>query len=341
MFTPIHSLPQFNENELNKYQNRWKDYNGKQILEKIIKMIENGAGEDFLEWDFEHGKLGFLEDMRDLKGIDIFKEDINFPKGDNFEGIGFSYAQFYHSKFNNATFVKSSFGFARLYNCVFKNCLFAYNIFYGCRIEKVQFINCDFVENNSMTNCNIIETEYKNCFYKNVLFNDCKFDVKTLLDNPKDKPSSTFNVELDKTNLAEIYKGIKEAYVSGGVFMESRKYFFKQKQSITRHNIKGKLNKIKNLLLEFTTGYGIRPMRVLCSMLGFFIFYSSFFICKLGFAKGILLSAGAFFTFGANINYLQYLSNFFKILYIFEAFTGISMIALFIVVLSNLWFTEK
>jgi hypothetical protein len=123
--------------------------------------------------------------------------------------------------------------------------------------------------------------------------------------------------------------------------MESKKYFFKQKQSITRHNKKGKLSKIGNILLELITGYGIKPMRVLYSMLLFFAIFSSVFIYKLGFTKGILLSAGAFFTFGANANYLQYLNNFFKILYIFEAFTGISMIALFIVVLSNLWFTEK
>lgn len=341
MFTPLHLLPQFNGNESVKYQNRWRDYNGRQIFEKIIKMIENGAGEDFLEWDFDKGNLGFLENKGDLKGVNIFKKDINFPKGDNFEGIDFSYGKFYHSKFNNATFIESSFGFSSLYNCVFKNCLFAYNSFYGCTIEKVKFINCDFVENNAMSNCVLIETEYKNCFYNNVLFTDCKFDGNTSLDTPKDKPSSSFNAELDKTHLAEIYKSIKEAYFSGGVFMESKQYFFKQKQSITRHNKKGKLNKIGNFLLEFITGYGIKPMRVLFSMLLIFILFSSFFIGKLGFAKGILLSAGAFFTFGANANYLQYLSNFFKILYILEAFTGISMIALFIVVLSNLWFTEK
>jgi len=341
MFTPIHLLPQFNGIESGKYQNRWRDFNEKKLLDKIIKMIEDGAGEDFLEWDFDKGKLGFLENKGDLKGINIFKKDINFPKGDNFEGIDFSYAQFYHSKFHNATFVESSFGFASLYNCVFENCLFAYNTFYGCTIEKVKFINCDFIENNAMTNCVLIETEYNNCFYSNVLFSDCKFDVNTSIDTPKDKPSSSFHAELDKTYLSEIYKSIKEAYFSGGVFMESKQYFFKQKQNITRYNKKGKLSKIGNFLLEFSTGYGIKPMRVLLSMLLIFILFSSVFIYKLGFSKGILLSAGAFFTFGANANYLQYLNNFFKILYIFEAFAGISMIALFIVVLSNLWFTEK
>lgn len=213
--------------------------------------------------------------------------------------------------------------------------------FYGCRFEKAKFINCDFVENNAMTNCILIETEYKNCFYNNVLFSDCRFDVNTSLDTPKDKPSSSFNAELDKTYLAEIYKSIKKVYFSGGVFMESRQYFFKQKQSITRYNKKGKLSKIGNFLLEFITGYGIRPMRVLLSMLVIFILFSSIFIDKLGFAKGILLSAGAFFTFGANADYLKYLNNIFKVLYISEAFLGISMTALFIVVLSNLWFTEK
>ena len=341
MFTSLHLLPQFDGNKPVKYQYRWKDYNGRQIFEKITKMIENGAGEDFLEQDFDKGNLGFLENKGDLKGIDIFEKDINFPKGDNFEGIEFSYGQFYHSKFHNATFVESSFGFASLYNCVFENCLFAFNTFYGCTIEKVKFINCDFVEDNKMTNCVLIETKYKNCFYNGVLFSDCKFDVNTCLNTPKDKPSSSFHAELDKTYLSEIYKSIKEAYFSGGVFTESKKYFFKQKQSITRHNEKVKLSKIGYFLLEFITGYGIKPMRVLYSMLLIFALFSSFFICKLGFAKGILLSAGAFFTFGANADYLKYLNSISKIIYIFEAFAGISMIALFIVVLSNLWFTEK
>lgn len=341
MYTPIHLLPQFDRIELEKYQNRWEDSNGKQILEKIIKMIENGAGEDFLEYDFEQGKLGFLEDMWDLKGIDIFGEDIKFPEGNNFKSIDFSYAQFYHSKFRNAIFFNSSFKFARLYNCEFINCLFTSNSFYGCTFEKVRFIDCDFVENNSVINCGFMETEYKNCFYNTVLFFDCKFDINTFLNTPKDKPSSSFNAEFDKTNLAEIYKSIKEAYVSGGVFEKSRQYFFKQKQSITRHNIKGKLSKIVNLLFEFITGYGIRPIRVLLSMLLFFILFSSVFIYKLGFAKGILLSAGAFFTFGANANYLQFLNDWFTVIYIIEAFTGILMIALFVVVFANLWFPEK
>ncbi|MBA7581803.1 hypothetical protein ES708_23714 [subsurface metagenome] len=95
------------------------------------------------------------------------------------------------------------------------------------------------------------------------------------------------------------------------------------------------------MLFEFITGYGIRPIRVLLSMLLFFILFSSVFIYKLGFAKGILLSAGAFFTFGTNANYLQFLSDWFTVIYIIEAFTGILMIALFVVVFTNLWFTEK
>lgn len=60
-------------------------------------MIRAGAGEDFLQGDFEQGQLSLLEDMWDLKGLNIFDEQFKFPGGDTFENIDFSYAEFRHS----------------------------------------------------------------------------------------------------------------------------------------------------------------------------------------------------------------------------------------------------
>jgi hypothetical protein len=62
---------------------------------------------------------------------------------------------------------------------------------------------------------------------------------------------------------------------------------------------------------------------------------------KIGVSEGLLLSAGAFFTFGANTHYLQTLGSCLKLIYIVESFIGISLMAVFITVLANLWFREK
>src|SRR5712692_593911 len=102
MFTPSDRLPLFDPEERGKYRRRWQGEEGRALREKILGMIRTGAGEDFLQWEFEQGRLGFLEDMWDLKGLDIFQESIAFPDGDTFEAIDFSYGHLYHSTFENA-----------------------------------------------------------------------------------------------------------------------------------------------------------------------------------------------------------------------------------------------
>ncbi len=256
MFTPIHLLPQFNTKELNIYRDRWNDTDGQRLRDKVLEMIRNGAGEDFLQRDFEQGKLGFLENMCDLKGIDIFKEDINFPASDNFEGINFSYAKFYHSKLKNAVFLNTTFNFIKMYNCEFINCIFLCTSFYGASLEKIKFINCDFIEGDKMTNCDFRDSKFKKCFYIERLFFDCRFDETTSIENPINEPLTSSTIVLNKSELAEIYKGIKENYVAGNVFKQSRQYFFKQKQCITRHNAKNLREKILGYFLELIAGYG-------------------------------------------------------------------------------------
>ncbi len=344
MFTQIYLLPQYNIKELNKYRDRWDDSDGHQLQDKILGLIRDGAGEDFLQRDFEQGNLRFLENMWDLKGINIFREQIDFPlTTDNFEGIDFSYCSFHHSTFKNATFLNTFLSFSKLYNCEFMNCTFLFVSFYGATLEKTKFINCDFIEHNSITNCDLREVKLENCFIPTNLFFDCKFDEQTTIDTPLDKSSRKpgSNLKLSKSDLAEIFKGIKEGYTAGGVIKQARMYFFKERKAITRYNTKGLREKIAGFILELLTGYGIKPLRVLLAIFTIFLIFSAVFIAKIGFSEGIILSAGAFFTFGANTNYLQTSSGLLKFIYIAEAFFGISLIALFITVLANYWFREK
>ena len=127
MFTPIHLLPKPRNpdyDDIPSYKERWEKGVGEECYKKVIKMIREGAGEDFLQSAFEARELQVMSDYQDLKGIKIWKEDIDFPSGDSFEGIDFSYSEFWHSKFNNAVFGSTYSAFSKVYNFEFKNCLF-------------------------------------------------------------------------------------------------------------------------------------------------------------------------------------------------------------------------
>jgi len=342
MFRPIYLLPQFNAKEISKYRDRWNSREGRELHNTILQKIRDGAGEDFLQWDFDQGKLQFLEDMWDLKGIEIFNESIKFPIKDNFGGIDFSYARMYHSKFKKATFVGTvSFSFAILHNLEFVNCIFLHTHFFGTTLEKLKFSNCDFIEGNKITNCDIIDTRFENCFYADRLFFDCKFDELTSFGRPRSKPNyENAKQEIRKEKLTSIYAGIRESYQDGNIITKSREYYYRQKRCKTRYNAKTLREKIIRYFLELLTGYGVKPFRVLMSMLFSFVIFSIFFVIKFGFSDGLMMSAGAFFTFGANVDFLLFSGLFVKLLYIAEAFIGISLTALFIVILSRNWFTD-
>ena len=342
MFTPIYLLPQYNTKDRSKYEDRWTDSENQHIRDEVLRMIRVGAGEDFLAGIYEVNPR-FFEDMWDLKGINILGEELTFPPADNFEAIAFSYAILSGSKFENATFVNTVFHFTRVFSCEFINCIFAFGEFYGVILEKTRFVNCDFIEHDLIINCDFKEVEFKNCFIPNRIFFNCKFDEQTIINEAIDKPQrmSGDSFKLSKSDLAEIYKGIKEGYMAGDVIKQSRLYFFKERQSITRHNSKRLRERIGGYFLELIAGYGIKPFRVLLTMLIIFFIFSVVFIAKIGVSEGLLLSAGGFFTFGANTNYLQTLGTFFKIIYIAESFFGIALMALFITVLANYWFREK
>jgi uncharacterized protein YjbI with pentapeptide repeats len=308
MFVRRDLLPHYDLKDQRKYKNRWQTPSGRKFQEKILKMIRDGAGEDILQWDFEGGRLGILESGWDLRGLVFSKEDIVFPKADNFSKIDFSYASFYHSKLRNATFFDTVTSFARVYNCQFVDCVFSSAEFYGTTFQKVKFINCAFVGGNSFTNCEFRDVQFQGCFVSNRVFFDCRFDEETVINDPPDRPLTLYAGvhNLDRVNLVEIYKGIKDAYAAGAAFEQARKYLFKERSSITRYNSKALIQKAKGLFLEIVAGYGLKPLRVLIAMLIMFAIFSLLFMFRFGIWDGLFVSAGAFFTFGAKAQSLEH-----------------------------------
>src|SRR5947209_13657315 len=266
-FQRIDLLPRYDLAEGQKARSRWTDDAGEELHEKIVSLIRKGAGEDFLQWDFEEGRLGFLENQWDLAGFDLFKKEITFPKDDNFENIDFSHAQFWHCTFINATFPQTHFTFVKLYNVEFRNCLFAFAHFYGATLEKCRFLNCDFVEENGFTNCSFTETVFLNCFFNKNKFTDCEFDEGVSVEFERQpqvlglptQTSSGFQERLEVTRISGIYRGIKEGFLAGKITAQAHRYSFLQQQAYTRFNRPNYVDGVRARVWELLAGYGLRP----------------------------------------------------------------------------------
>jgi len=341
MFTPIHLLPQ-NTADNWKYKTRWETDEGKKLHEQIIARIRQGAGENFLEYEFQAGHLGFLKDEGDLRGLQISKEDIVFPKGDNFWGVDFSFAEFWHSKFTNAVFY-SQMHFTKFYNCTFHKCSFLMNHCYATQFEKVTFIDCDFVEHNTFTNCSFSDTILENTFFPSNVFYDCLFDSRTEFSSFPEEPvtHTSDNLRLHNVDKSDLYRAISEAYMSGRSHAIARRYRFLQLQSSTRYNTQDKHEKAAGFIFEYLSGYGLRPSRVIRAMSIYFLLALIIFASQIGFGDALLLTCGAIFTFGAKVNLLDKMGLFFHVVYILSSFVDISLTALFVTVLVNVFMGNK
>jgi hypothetical protein len=345
-FTRIDLLPSYDLEKKIHALDRWEDEAGTAIYKHVMDLIRKGAGEDFLQWDFEHDKLGFMKDYWDLAGMKIFSETIEFPDGDSFENIDFSYGEFWHSTFTNACFPQTHFSFARLYNVKFKDCVFHLAYFYGCHVEKCTFENCDFVEGNGFTNCDIKDTVFKDCFIYENIFKHCRFNENVKIFNTQ-KPlvfgllprALSFNESLNSDQISGIYQGIKDGFLSGEIIDMARHYLFLQHQAYTRYN---SAKKFRAYLWEFAAGYGLKPPRVLALLCILFGVVFGWFMWRLGnWSTSLLLSAGAFLTFGAKADVLENLSLLDQVIYIMAAFMGVSLVALFITVLASVLLKDR
>jgi hypothetical protein len=73
-FTRIDLLPRYDLETRQQAQERWEDDAGRALFERIITLIREGAGEDFLQCSFEEGRLnGFLNcDFKETSFSDCY-----------------------------------------------------------------------------------------------------------------------------------------------------------------------------------------------------------------------------------------------------------------------------
>lgn len=332
MFIPIYQL-NIDNKEAKEAEDRWKQNND--TYRYILELIKRGAGEDFLQKDFESGRLPFLRDMCDLRGFYIYRERITFPTDDNFEAIDFSYAQFQSSEIENCCFL-STFRFSKFHHCIFKNCTFHFSLFLGCIIRHCRFVNCKFTENTSMENCDFGDVVFDKCLYDEVIFNNCRFNANCKINDPK-KPKrnekNEFNRELSSFNTS-----VSEAYKEGGIFDKSRLYYYKSRKARTRYNSNNIICRLGGKIIELITGYGVKPARPLICLVLIVLIFTGIFYIRLGSVYSALTtSVNAILTMGDSSS----LSCPFDVLYMIEGFLGVAIIGLYITLLANMWFSQR
>ena len=337
MFTPVHLLRA--DSDWYKYRERWQDARGHQIWKQIIDLIKAGAGEHFLEREYDSGKFDILEGVQDLRGFQFLGLNIDFPDGDTFKGIALSYSNFIGSTLTNAVFMNCGMEFADFTKSALKRCTFLHNGAYGAIFRDTKFIDCDFL-GSLFTNCTFLNCTFTNVFTDNILFTDCKFDNATSITLASNPQLGGQGFKREDAILSDLYKEISNAYGAGGAAEKERKFRFVSFKYGTRHNTHGR-EKISSFAWEYLTGYGLRPMRVILFLICWFLFTLICFSQQLNFSDALLLTSGALFTFGAKAELLNDMKFIYHLLYVVTSFFGISMVALFITVIANVFFSRR
>jgi hypothetical protein len=148
------------------------------------------------------------------------------------------------------------------------------------------------------------------------------------------------SIRLENKERAGIYKGIQEAFTAGKVISKADVYRFKQNQCITRFNTSSRRAKSARYALEYLTGYGVKPVRVLLAMAVWFLITFLLFSVKVGVPDALMLTSGALFTFGAKAQLLDTVGITFRLLYVLTSFVGIALTALFITSWAGKWLRE-
>lgn len=342
MYTSVYLLNQNNHDKCTKYQSRWRTEEGIRLKQHIIHRIKTENKQALLPGNLPQNKLSLLENEYDLKGLSLVNEKVTARSSDILNGADLSYLYVTNTHFKNINFANTNISFANLYNVTFTNCLFSYATFYANLLEDVSFFGCDFMERNDIRNCRFTNVSFQHCFIETNLFHSCRFDERTSIKGLRSTSQlSLKTVVFNPKELAELYKSLKNSYLTGKVINKSRDCYYLERQAITRYIIDNKYEKLGNFFLELIAGYGTKPLRVLVWMVMLFLIFSGIFINKIGYPDGLLLSTGAYFTNGVESQQLRDLDIVYKSFFILESFFGIVFTTLFVTVMANLWLRER
>lgn len=321
------------------FRGRWKTEEGQKLKEALLPAIASGKITE-VQKVWQNSPNGFFDGENDLRGLHFVGFKLQRPQNELFRATTLNYSRFRGAKIIRAAFESTFCNFVDLVRTHFEECTFVRATFYSATFEDCVFADCNFLDRDTFSNCSFKNVVFDNCFFETDIFTDCEFDERTKFNSIRqvshkfnyiNKPAKRF----DPKYTASLYRGIREAYEAGHANTPARQFNFMEKQAYTRYNTHFSQKPLQ-YFLEYTNGYGIRPMRVLLTAALIFTIFSTIFIAKFG-ANGFLVSAGGFFTFGADSSLLNSVGLGYHFLYFFEAFLGVTNMSIFVVVLTNYW----
>ncbi len=322
-----------------QFRGRWKTDEGRMLQAALLPAIASGKAA-MVQQILQTGPTDFFDGDNDLRGLHFVDFRLQRPQNELFRSVTLNYSRFREARINRAAFESTFCNFVDLVRTHFEDCTFVRATFYSATFEDCVFSGCNFLDRDTFSNCSFKNVVFVNCFFETDIFTDCEFDERTKFVDTKHL-SHRFNYitepikQFDRSCTASFYRGIREAFEAGHADAQARQYLFMERQAYTRYNTRSSQKPLQ-YFLEYTNGYGIRPMRVLCTAALVFAIFTAIFMAKFG-TTGFLISAGGFFTFGAETSLLYNSGIGYHIVYFFEAFLGVTNMSIFIVVLTNYW----
>jgi len=349
---------------------RWETSTGKYVLEKIISGIKNSIEiRGILDrYVLDHPENSdpyshpiypleclnpeefWVLNNDDLRGIQCFNE--NFGASPSFEKKRLDYAEFFNCSFEGTDISMCSLTRAKFYNCNMKGAILGlsggfYTRFHCCNLRDASFYDTGFISPN------FTGSDLTNAYWEDADIIDPLIDHTT-----------EFGLEISKvwqgntlplSQLPDIYRMIRIGSEKAELHAQTDYYLYKERNSFRRYILVPRVNKNKTLkgileiqidrLWDWTTGYGVKPFRIM--PLGIFLimlFGVAYFFTGIPFGQNtaapnfvecLYFSITSFATLGYGD--LTYSANYptLRILSAVEALLGAAWIATFIAVLSR------
>ncbi len=326
------------------FRDRWKSKEGLELNQVLLSAIGLGSAEAVRQV-LQAFPENFLDDGYDLRGLHFVNFKLQSPENELFLAATLNYSRLREARFMHTAFESTFFNFVDSVRTNFEDCSFIRATFFCATFEDCVFKNCNFLERDTFSNCSFKNVRFENCFFETDIFTDCVFDERTEVTTIR-QISHRFRYlkesvkKFDNSYLSSFYQDIHEAYETGHASTLAQRYMFMEKQAYTRYNTSPGFHRMTNFFLEYTNGYGTRPVRVLFTATTILAIFTAIFIAKFG-AAGFLLSTGGFFTFGAETSLLDSAGIGYHVLYFFEAFLGVTNMSIFIVTLTNYWSLQR
>lgn len=347
--------------------NRWETETGKRVKSEIIEVINLGGDPRSV---LDSYVLGDDPNNSDPYGHPYYppdrmlRDEFWVLTDDDLRGI-----KFHNEKFNNnSNWSRKNLCYAYFYNCELREAYLdgvslTHTTFNKCNLEGaclsssggycVRIIDSN-IQNTDLCNGFFIESDvsgsnFSNSYLESVKLIDIKVSYLTVFDSTLKK--SIKGRELQNEQLPEILKYIRLSYEKAEIWPLADKYLFLERQQNRKELLWRKMLKSKSIettkewfydfIWGVTTGYGVKPLRLLLIALTVPVIFSILFYLvgnpkeQEGLFTSLYYSFTTFATLGYGDLYYSEARWIMRIISTIEAMAGAVLIATFVAVMSR------